>query len=366
MTDTVSCLVLSGSALDRGEQQALLAPDAVDRVQSAVRGRLATLERGLQRSDVQALLERQMAFVRQHDPDGYDELLGIARGFGLTHIEMIAYLHGNVIADMAQRPIGLKEADGCTAWAQSRGKDGQGALVVKNRDYRGEHGALQRVFVHRDPAWGDRSLLCLGSLGSPGAFSSGMNSDGLVVVDTQIPTSDHGPGWLRYFLMTALLRSCASVEQALEMVMAVPHAGGGSLVIGDRAGQVAAIELGHRRAPAVFCGSTWVARTNHCVHPEHQAHYLEPRDDLSDSSVLRLAAIKQRLQSAQHPLTEPEAQALMSGHASPGGVCRHAKGASSGTLACVLYDSANLTLTVSQGPPCEGRWAHLDMAGQSL
>ena len=104
---------------------------------------------------------------------------------------------------------------------------------MKNRDYRGEHGALQQVFRHRDPERGARVLLCVGSLGSPGAFSSGINSDGLAVADTQIGTRDHGIGWLRYFLMTALLRECGCVADALAFIAAVPHAGGGSLVLGD-------------------------------------------------------------------------------------------------------------------------------------
>ncbi|MDW8443160.1 MAG: hypothetical protein RML45_01695 [Acetobacteraceae bacterium] len=39
-----------------------------------------------------------------------------------------------------------------------------------------------------------------------------MNSDGLAVADTQIPTADHGPGMLRYLLMNRLLATCSRVN----------------------------------------------------------------------------------------------------------------------------------------------------------
>jgi hypothetical protein len=42
--------------------------------------------------------------------------------------------------------------------------------VVNNRDLRGEHVGQHRVMLHADPAWRGRELLCVGSLGSPGAY----------------------------------------------------------------------------------------------------------------------------------------------------------------------------------------------------
>ena len=86
---------------------------------------------------------------------------------------------------------------------------------MKNRDHRGAVGGLQRVFRHADPEWGGRRVLCVSSLGAPGAFAGGINTDGLAVADTQVGTSDHGEGWLRPFLMTRLLRECATVADAV-------------------------------------------------------------------------------------------------------------------------------------------------------
>lgn len=362
MNDTVPLLCLEGAALERGRQQAQRCPDRVPQVRQAVQDRLRALVEPLARADVQAWLQGQENFLRANDPEGFAELLGIAQGYGIDHGELLAYLHGNVLADVHRAASMVEpnpEADGCTVWAQPLDRDGAvfGARVAKNRDYSGEHGRLQCVFLHRDPAWGGRTLLCLGSLGSPGAFSSGMNSDGLAVVDTQISTRDHGSGWLRYFLMTALLRQCRDVPEAVAMIRTVPHAGGGSLVLGDREGRIAWVELGHREAPVVVTDDCWVAHTNHYLDATLARDFLPAGDDLSDSSAGRLAVIEAALDAQPAALSLEQAQALMARHAAQGQVCRHAVDGHTGTLSCALYDTAQLQLVVSNGPPCEGRWA---------
>lgn len=345
-------LTLQGTAYERGLAQARTRPDLVDAVQRAVRGRLEGLQAARQRPHVRELLAAQAAFLEQHDRSGFDESRGVADGFGLTHDELLAYLHGNVIADLAR---GAPPAtDGCTAWALQK-PAAQGALVVKNRDYRGEHGLLQHVFVHEGADLRGRRLLCVGSLGSPGAFSSGLNSDGLAVVDTQIATHDHGVGWLRYFLMTALLRRCANVTEALSWLRSVPHAGGGTLVLGDRQGRLATVELGHRTGAVVESGGPWVARTNHFVSAALAAQTLGGGDDLTDSSTARLDHVRRALQD-QTRLDAAEARRLMSSHDEVGGLCRHARRGSSGTLCCAIYDTERLSLRLSHGNPCSAPW----------
>jgi hypothetical protein len=155
-------------------------------------------------------LDAQHAFMRDNDPDGYVEVQGIAEGFGIAADALFACFYGNIIADLAGEPS-LSEA--CTVWAAPRGENGP--IVVKNRDARGAHGNLQCVFRHTDPEWSGRRVICVGSLGAPGAFAGGINTNGLAVADTQVGTADHGEGWLRSFLMTRILRECATVAEAV-------------------------------------------------------------------------------------------------------------------------------------------------------
>ncbi|MDO8318233.1 C45 family peptidase [Rhodoferax sp.] len=355
MTEPLNLIRLVGPALARGQQQALARPALVPRVRAAILERLASLQAILDLPHIKTYLTQQKEFLVVQDRPGFDESLGLATGFGLTHDEVLAYLHANILQDMsASNPV---ERDGCTSWAHIL-KAG-GALVVKNRDYRGEHGALQQVFLHCDPSAGARTLLCVGSLGSPGAFSSGMNSAGLAVVDTQIGTRDHGVGWLRYFLMTALLRECADVDAALAFIAAVPHAGGGSLVLGDACGTTACVELGHAQAPVITRSMTSAARTNHYLDPQMAARMVSPCDDLSDSSPLRLAQVRSYLAQYGNTMDVAKAQALMASHQAGASICLHADAGSqtqARTLSSVVYETASQTLHISNGNPCNSPW----------
>lgn len=349
-------VLLQGDAFTRGRQQASLCPEQVTAVRSAIHGRLAGLEAALRATAAQDFLAAQWRFCSTADPQGLAETQGIAAGFGLAAESLFAYLHGNVLADMAAAQP--HEQDGCTAWAARRPKN-NGAWVVKNRDYRGEHGALQRVFFHADPAWGQRTMACVGSLGSPGAFSSGINSDGLAVVDTQIDTSDHGVGWLRYFLMTHLLRNCSSVDSALELVTALPHAGGGSLVMGDASGAIAAVELGHRCQLRETPTVPWTVRTNHysddAMAPEGLPHKGEAA---LQNSIDRNGRVRAALRRREGHMALAEIQTLMAGHASGGaaGPCQHAEADGSRTLSSVIYQTRIPSIVMSHGAPCQGQW----------
>ena len=371
---------LRGTAHDRGRQQAERRPALSDAVRAAVMQRLADVDPLRARTPLRDYLARQADFLRAHDPIGHGELLGMAEGWGLPADDLLAYLHANVLSGLAEAadrgaPVtgvtpGASTAepadppDGCTAWAMV--DENGAARVVKNRDYRGEHGALQQVFLHEaddDSAPGSpeaagavRRLLCVGSLGSPGAFSSGMNDHGLAIVDTQIGSRDHGVGWLRYFLITALLWRCTDLPQALAMLRAAPHAGGGTLVLGDARGGLAAVELSHAHGAAIETSTAWVARTNHHLHEALARHQILARGDPGDSSTGRLDQVRARLQATTEPLDRPAARTLMSSHGQPP-LCRHARGAEgSRTLSCVVYDTAARTLRMSHGNPCESRW----------
>lgn len=320
---------LEGDAFARGRDQALACPDMVPAVREAIRGRLT--QAPARNARMTRFLDAQQAETARLAPEALAEIAGIAEGFGLAPAEVFDFLHLGCLADLAARPA---DTDGCSAFSA-------GGIVAKNRDFRPEHKALQRVFLHRDPAWSGRAVLCLGSLGAPGAWSSGMNSDGFALADTQMATADHGPGLLRYFLMTRLLARCGSVEQALADIAALPHAGGGSLVLGDATGAAAWVELRHARVDVAQ--GAWVAHTN---------HYIAAPDPLPPvaHSPGRLAVLHAALTA--NPANDP--RALLATHA-PEAVCRHAPDPSP-TLAGAVWNCRDRSAWVADGPPCSAAW----------
>jgi predicted choloylglycine hydrolase len=349
--EVADTLILEGDAFARGLGQARAAPDMAEAVRAAVHGRLEQGDALLARPAIRRWLEEQRRFTERHAPAALAETRGIAQGFELAQDDLFAYLHLGIVADLAA-------VEGCTAWSMAATADGP--LLVKNRDFRGEHAGLQRVFRHRDPAWGGRELLCVGSLGSPGAYSSGMNSDGLALADTHIATDDHGPGWLRYFLMTELLTSCATVAHAVQRIEAVPHAGGGSLALADRAGAIAVVELGHKRIAVRTASSGWLARTNHFLSPGLAQRNLSSAgyDPMGVTSRARLATIRAALLQANETLDADGAGAIMAGHIEGDceGLCRHGEDGDPRTISTAIFAPGTGRLLISSGPPCSSRW----------
>jgi isopenicillin-N N-acyltransferase like protein len=300
---------------------------------------------------LRAYLDAQWHFHEAQARDELDELAGVAEGYGIDVRELFTYQHLGVIGDLGD-PLG-DNGDGCSAWARSAWR---GALLAKNRDFRGEHRTLQRVFRHHDPAWGGHSVLTVGSLGSPGVYSSGINSAGLALADTAVGTRDHGTGLLRYFLMTRILARAKGVEEALDVVRGTRHAGGGTLVLADRRGAIAAVELGHNAQSIERLPHGSVARTNHFVGRETVASWLPPiGDTMAASSLARLAAVQAALSLRIPPSTPDDAFALMSSHDSDiaTGLCRHGEDGDASTISCAVFATDPPKLYFCAGAPCQ-------------
>jgi len=351
-------LLLEGGAFARGLAQARARPDLAPAVRAAVELRLAEVEGALDRPEVEAFLEAQRAATERLFPEVLAEIEGIGQGFAIAPERLFAFLHAPVIAELLEAEAGA--AEGCTAFAL---RAGTGALLAKNRDYRDEHRALQQVMLHR-PARG-RSFLVVGSLGAPGCFSSGINEDGLALADTAAPTRDLGPGLNRYFLLTLLIERCATVDEALALLRAVPHTGSGCLVLADAAGEVAAVELGHRRVGIERGSGGRIGRTNHHRLPETApANLLRPRRAAAHgNSIARQAALGLALGRLAEAPGPDDLAALLARHADEEGpaFCRHGGDDLAATISGALFDTARRQLLFCAGPPCSGAWRTFDL-----
>lgn len=353
---------LSGSAFERGLQQQKRNPDTVQAVRDATLQRVHQARaEGLLDSAGEVYLQAQRQFAKMHDPQSLEELKGIAQGFGLEENLLFEHLHLAVLRD--HKRCGGIDQDGCSAWAVNN--SAQGPLVVKNRDFAGSHTAIQRVFSHQGDDIKTGSVLCIGSLGSPGAYSSGMNASGLALVDTQVGSRDHGIGWLRYFLMTRLLAQCHTVDEAITFIRTRTHAGGGTLVMADINGTVAAVELGHRHISIETAPRAW--RSNHFISEKlHQQTYPTDGDSISKSSLERFAVLKNRIPDGDWSIEQ--AIALMKSHKDTeiyGSLCQHPEGHGSLTISSAIYDVKRRELYFSGPNPCISPWYHYALNGHS-
>lgn len=351
-----SPVYLAGSPRERGRQQAERCPDMVDAVRHAVGLRMAESEETLSMPGVRDYLTELHRFHETHDPEIMDEVQGIGDGFGVPAKRMFDYLMLSLVEDLFPARSGLDE---CTAFAASAA--GEGAIVAKNRDYRQEHAAIQRVFHHRDPGWGGREVLCVGSLGSPGNFSSGMNSDGFAVADTASRTSAHRVGRHRYFLLTRLQTRCATVAEALGEIAATPHAGGGVLVLGDASGCLATVELGATGVALEIRHEGWLGRTNHYVGDltadlNRRGGATEARQRNSEG---RLLVLRRLLEEAPCRMAVEDAASVLSYRGENGGeaLCRRGGSDLAETVSGSVYATAQKRLWFASGNPSGGNWA---------
>lgn len=354
MSDALS-LVLTGTAAQRGRGQAQAG--RIEQVRAATIGRVAQARaEGVIDTAAEEYLRSQHVFHAHVDPEGLAELEGIAAGFGFDPAEMFAHLHLGTLRDLKG---GARLDDGCSAWAVAAGPDGP--LVVKNRDFSGTHLGIQTVARHEGPDVKTGALLCLGSLGSPGAYSSGINARGFALADTQVAVRHHRVGWLRYFLMTRLLARCATVDDAVRVLQAHPHAGGGTLIMADATGATAAVELG-AAGPQIIRGAC-VMRTNHYVTAELADDTLLPEGDcIASNSRQRFEFLAQEL--PQKSWDRATARELMATHPEGGApVCQHGAEDGTQTIASAIYSCAAPGLLLCAGSPCRAAWNAHELTG---
>jgi hypothetical protein len=343
-----NAIPLIGGAYERGIAQA----DQADRsdVVNAIDLRLTQNDAAFANPVVREYLNKQWKFAQQHCHEELTEMIGIADGFGIDPSRLFDFLHMGIVKNLN---IDIISEDGCSTWAVSNLPEGPS--VGKNRDFMGEHAGLQAVFAHQDPDWkNDRKMLCVGSFGAPGAYSSGINSDGLVVVDTQIATTDYGVGWLRYFLMTRLLTHHNDVASALRFIKTAKHAGGGSITLADPSGCVAAVDLGHTTLSIVERHNGWVARSNH--FEAGSVPNLSDGAPMQGSTAGRYSTLVSALSAPDKTLDS--LTNLMASHTSDvaEGLCRHGEDGDSRTLSSAMFMCDRRKLYFTDRTPCDTTW----------
>ncbi len=336
--------MLKGSPFKRGFFQAQLCPEMVEIVREKILSQLIENKELLQSEKAGSYLTEQIKITKKFFPEISEEIRGIARGFALADTDLFSFYHLRVILDM----------DGCSSWSVSLPE--KGAAVGKNRDLAAGNKILQRVFIHEDPGWQGNRVLSIGSLGAPFAYSSGINSHGFCLADTNILTSDHGLGACRYFLMPFLLASCKSVDQAIQTISGLPHAGGGSLVMGDIHSDLAVVELGHSYQD-IKKDSQWLATTNHFTSSKLSPSNLSSGDPIKvNDSKGRLQYLNRKVPALFQDFSLNNAMEIMKSHHPEEGLCRHLENDTSSTISGAVFNCTEKTLHFSDGNPCDSLW----------
>ncbi len=336
---------LSGDPVAQGRQHAAAMPEAARR-------HLLDLVAEHEPGGAAAVL---LEVARLHASETVGTVEGLARTLDVPFARFWAYTVRGCVSEVGR--------DGCSVAARSGGAP----LLGKNRDFALAHAPLQALIaVHPEAG---HPWISLGSLGSPGVYSSGMNAAGLAVADAAVSTGDHGPGVLRYSLMQQVLERYADVPGAAAHLVGTPSAHGGIVTLVDAAGRAACVELAHSRTAVRRPGhSGWVTATNHFRQPRMRNLNRAAHETRDDGATSRPRAA--RLARAAPPVTSAgDLLGLLASHrGATGTLCRHGYGArrDRATLASAVFEPARRALLVRLGRPCEAGTTRIVWTGASF
>ncbi len=349
-------LTVRGSAEAMGRQYGLhfraLIGAFVDNRMAAVETYLG--ERG--HDGIEALLHTGAACMdklKQFDPSGYAEHLGIAQGAGIEPVRLFTTANMTDIRDIITLPNAplVLEDEGCTAVllppeSTANGQSLQGQtwdLNAPDVDY--------VIALHRLPDKGPETwtVTCAGC-----QTLMGMNQHGVAVGTTNLKTRGAQVG-IPYLSVLHCALSQTMLAAASAIVEQAPVAGAHSYWIGNAR---EAVEW--ERTPAsAFARSTKegpLARSNHCLFPENAA--LET--DLSESTHARL----ERALACLHQSDEHTAETLKAlfadrsdGRLSINRIASDQTGAT--TNAVVVCNPAVREFWACRGPADRGEWTML-------
>ena len=349
----IRILNLSGTYRDIGRQHGAQVADLRPQIQIAMKERLSALR--TMGGDYTHYQEEILQIWEQHTPDTVEMLAGIAEALKLDRADYFTYTLSSYLMDRLKQ---VQNRDGCSAWAASGmlTQDGN-PILAKNRDYHPDHQLLQCVARIR-PQMG-YPYICLTSAGSPGVFSSGINAAGLAIADTYVGSTDVGPGIGRYSLMMAFLEKCCCVQEAIDLLPAVPHSGSGTMTLADAQGDLAVFEIAHSAQAIRLSDEGFLASTNHFSAPlTHDLWVEREPEHLRGNSQARRKHIETALRSAQGQIDLPFSQKLMAYHGDVlTSLCRHPDiEADSITISSVIYLPRQRSMYVANGLPCSANF----------
>lgn len=290
-----------------------------------------------------------------HSPETLEMMSGIADSFEIPFRDFFLWMMGSYIEDRSGLIAGPNHHDtGCTTWAVSyKNTQDDRVMLGKNRDYLLSHRPLQVVFKC-NPQRGLK-YFSVNSLGACNVFSSGINSEGLTIADTRVPSTDAGPGLPRYSLMMHILENFTSVNEVIDYLKSVPRMGGGNLIFADLKGAIGKAEIGYLNLGLSRKNTGFLACTNHFEEPALKEKYRKRGETEERDSIWRMEQVSRSLNHSGKDMDPNQAIDLMSLHGETFSICNH--GAPCGqeetaTLSSAIFLPAKRGFYYCEGLPC--------------
>jgi len=304
-------------------------------------------------AELLSLARASLPHVSSFDSGGYAELLGIARGAGMT-LDRVLAMNGLTDFRDGLRFGAGEGTGGCTSFLV------QGDATVDGRVWAGQTWDLATVnqpfvvAVRRRPQDGPATL-CVTTVGCLSLM--GVSEAGLAMGTTNLRTLDARPG-VPYLSLIHRALQFPRVADAARCIAAAVRAGGHSYWLADAGGDAAVLECTATQSRLCWVRQGSRVQTNHCQVPELR---LLEADPPQASSLARLQRMRELLAEHRGHIDAGTLRGLLADEA--GGdlaICRHDFGGISSNAGLVVSPRGR-ELWACQGPPCGAAWQQLPL-----
>jgi isopenicillin-N N-acyltransferase-like protein len=298
------------------------------------------------------LSKKCLPVSERYDPEGYEELAGIARGASLQ-VEQVFAMNG--LTDLRDvLAFGDMDGEGCSSFVIQR------ELTRDRRVLLGQTWDLATdnmpfvVAVERRPkgrakTWSMTTVGCLSLIG--------LNEDGVAIGTTNLRTTDSKVGVCYLQMIHRALRT-KLVGEARDVIVGAPRAGAHYYYAADGQGGAAAIECTATTAQVTAIDSGYFVHCNHVLDSEQKR--IEAATPMA-SSLCRQARMGTLIAtaSAKAPITVEAAMKLLADHdAGNNAICRHDYNGISSNGSMIMEPETRKSWVV-HGPACRGVWEQL-------
>ena len=233
--------------------------------------------------------------VREHLPELFEELRGVADGSGCDpHLI-------NAI------PLTLDSEGGCSAFAVS-GEHTVDRKVIFGRNY--DFFPSFRPYCELYRTYPDGALASIGCSDHWVGRHDGVNEAGVAVAIAYAGRYDGHPGVMFSLAARAIMDRCRSTREAVVLLEGIPHVRNTNFLVADATGRIAVVEVGPDKVNAAYATGGFGAITNH-IQSDVTAEY-EHTGGRPDNSVTRLRNLQEWFSGRSGPITTPGAHAVMS------------------------------------------------------
>ncbi len=329
-----SFVSLDGTPYQIGQQQA-----AFLQTNPALRSFFTSNSREWVDSNYKELSE----LYRQYCPGLLEEVQGVADGLHVDPGQIIYHLHTYLKPIHCSHFALLPQITECKR-----------LLVGRNYDFSPQAEDMRLCLTRPQGKYSHLafSTLLLGR-------ADGMNDQGLVVTMSAggIPVG-YEPGMtpplqkgLQFWaVVRSVLENCRDVNGAVEWLRQIRCGGNPILILADKNGQAAKVEV-HGKELAIEFAQTFVCAANHYTRPE-LASYSQP--------VMRNSQTRMQLMMdlvTQHsPSISREAVRSLLARPYPDGLCNHYYKEFFGTIYSLIADPMNASLEICFGSPAVNEW----------